>query len=401
MKWNNKYNYPKSIKSLSSGTSLWLEEGGKRNYRTFFDVRTYLASKDPHPDSRDSSSQLRAALISSVRDHFVSDVPVGIFLSAGLDSATLVGLASETISNTLNSMTLQFKELSGSSMDEAPLAAEVASIYGARHTTKTVKGAEFRNEIDLLFSSMDQPSIDGANTYFVAKEAASMGLKVAISGLGGDELFGGYPSFRQIPKLVNSLSWFPGLHGMGKLFRVLSAPVLKHLTSPKYAGLFEYGGSFSGAYFLRRGLYMPWELPEVLDPDFAAEGWNKLELMMHLNESINGISNDAAKVSALELLWYMRNQLLRDSDWAGMAHSLEIRTPLVDAKLFQEIAGISASKKDMAGTLSKRLPDKVLNRPKTGFYLPVREWLSGENYEGSGSYGYKGWARMVYNRVAN
>ena len=146
---------------------------------------------------------------------------------------------------------------------------------------------------------------------------------------------------------------------------------------------------------------MPWELPEVLDPDFAAEGWKKLELMMRLNETVNGISNDKAKVSAFELLWYMRNQLLRDSDWAGMAHSLEIRTPLVDAVLFQEIAGISASKKDMAKTLSKRLPDKVLNRPKTGFYLPVREWLSGENYEGSGDYGYKGWARMVYSRATN
>ena len=389
------------IKALSSGTSLWLEVGGKRKHRTFFDARSYLAGRDTHPGRFDNRSQLRAALISSVRDHFVSDVPVGIFLSAGLDSATLVGLASETISNTLNSMTLQFKELSGSPMDEAPLAAEIASIYGTQHTTKSVKGAEFRNEIDLLFSSMDQPSIDGANTYFVAKEAASMGLKVAISGLGGDELFGGYPSFRQIPKLVSSLSWFPGLHGIGKLFRLVSAPILKRLTSPKYASLFEYGGSFSGAYFLRRGLYMPWELPEVLDPDFAAEGWNKLELMMRLNETVNGISNDKAKVSAFELLWYMRNQLLRDSDWAGMAHSLEIRTPLVDAVLFQEIAGISASKKDMAKTLSKRLPDKVLNRPKTGFYLPVREWLSGENYVGSGDYGYKGWARMVYNHATN
>ena len=285
-------------------------------------------------------------------------------------------------------------------MDEAPLAAEVASIYGMQHTTRTVIGSEFRNEINSLFASMDQPSIDGANTYFVAKEAASMGLKVALSGLGGDELFGGYPSFQQVPRLVNGLSWFPGLNFVGKAFRIISAPVLKQLTSSKYAGLFEYGGSFPGAYLLRRGLYMPWELPEILDPDFAAEGWQKLELMIRLNETIEGIANDAAKVSALEILWYMRNQLLRDSDWAGMAHSLEIRTPLVDGTLFRKVARMKASKKDLAGTLSKPLPDAILNRAKTGFYLPVREWLLGETSEEPQERGYRGWARKVYNGVS-
>jgi len=285
-------------------------------------------------------------------------------------------------------------------MDEAPLAAEVASMFGMQHTTRTVIGSEFRDEINSLFASMDQPSIDGANTYFVAKEAASMGLKVALSGLGGDELFGGYPSFQQVPRLVNGLSWFPGLNFVGKAFRIISAPVLKQLTSSKYAGLFEYGGSFPGAYLLRRGLYMPWELPEILDPDFAAEGWQKLELMIRLNETIEGIANDAAKVSALEILWYMRNQLLRDSDWAGMAHSLEIRTPLVDGTLFHKVARMTASKKDLAGTLSKPLPDAILNRAKTGFYLPVREWLLGETSEGSQERGYRGWARKVYNGVS-
>jgi len=118
---------------------------------------------------------------------------------------------------------------------------------------------------------------------------------------------------------------------------------------------------------------MPWELPEILDPDFAAEGWQKLELMIRLNETIEGIDNDAAKVSALEILWYMRNQLLRDSDWAGMAHSLEIRTPLVDGTLFRKVTRMKASKKDLSGTLSKPLPDAILNRAKTGFYFPVRE----------------------------
>ena len=388
------------VQAVPSGTTIWLEEGGNRKTNNFFDVRKHLADGVTNPYESEIAPKLRDVLTSSVRDHLVSDVPVGIFLSAGLDSTTLAGLASEISSASLISMTLQFKELSGSLMDEAPLAAEVASIYGMQHTTRTVIGSEFRNEINSLFASMDQPSIDGANTYFVAKEAASMGLKVALSGLGGDELFGGYPSFQQVPRLVNGLSWFPGLNFVGKAFRIISAPVLKQLTSSKYASLFEYGGSFPGAYLLRRGLYMPWELPEILDPDFAAEGWQKLELMIRLNETIEGIANDAAKVSALEILWYMRNQLLRDSDWAGMAHSLEIRTPLVDATLFRNVARMKASKKDLAGTLSKPLPDAILNRAKTGFYLPVREWLLGETSEEPQERGYRGWARKVYNGVS-
>jgi len=177
--------------------------------------------------------------------------------------------------------------------------------------------------------------------------------------------------------------------------------VIKRMTSPKYAGLFEYGGDFGGAYLLRRGLFMPWELPEVLDPDLVSQGMQELDVMNRLADTTQGIPTDHGKVSALELTWYMRNQLLRDSDWAGMAHSLEIRTPLVDAFLFQEIAALGANKQDMASAPAIPLPGDVLNRPKTGFYLPVREWLMGEQDPGALGRGYRGWARMVYNRLWN
>ncbi len=173
------------------------------------------------------------------------------------------------------------------------------------------------------------------------------------------------------------------------------------MTSPKYAGLFEYGGDFGGAYLLRRGLFMPWELPEVLEPDLVRQGLQDLDTMTQLADTIEEIPTDHGKVSALELIWYMRNQLLRDSDWAGMAHSLEIRTPLVDAFLFREIAALGASKQDMAAAPVTPLPDNVLNRPKTGFYLPVRDWLMGEETNGVLDRGYRGWARMVYDRLWN
>src|SRR5439155_17221884 len=148
--------------------------------------------------------------------------------------------------------------------------------------------------------------------------------------LGGDALFGGYPSFRQIPPLVRVLRPLHPLKPLTRGFRMISAPALKRWTSPKYAGLLEYGGSYAGAYLLRRGLFMPWELPDIMDADFAHEGWRELQPIAAIERDIAEIRSPRSKLACLESCWYMRNQLLRDSDWAGMAHSLEIRVPLVD-----------------------------------------------------------------------
>ena len=134
-----------------------------------------------------------------------------------------------------------------------------------------------------------------------------------------------------------------------------------------------------GAYLLRRGLYLPWELPDVMDGDMAAEGWRALQPLVRLEETIDGIVDDKARVSALGTLVHAKSQLLRDSDWAGMAHSVQKSgRPLVDATLFAEIAGLNASKLDMAAAPRLPLPPSVLNRPKTGFYMPIREWLLGK-----------------------
>jgi asparagine synthase (glutamine-hydrolysing) len=242
---------------------------------------------------------------------------------------------------------------------------------------------------------MDQPSIDGANTYFVSKAAKQAGLKAALSGLGGDELFGGYASFHQIPQLVRAVGKFPV--AAAKALRVISAPVIKHFTSSKYAGLLEYGGSYAGAYLLRRGLFMPWELPHLLDPDLVREGWRTLQPMLQLEATTKDIANDRLRVSALEMVWYMRNQLLRDSDWAGMAHSLEIRVPLVDLDLLRTVVPLISKlhgKKEMAETPASPLPDAILSRRKTGFGVPITDWLveRGGRSEGRGM---RGWAMRI------
>jgi asparagine synthase (glutamine-hydrolysing) len=152
--------------------------------------------------------------------------------------------------------------------------------------------------------------------------------------------------------------------------------VLKHLTSPKYAGLLEYGGSYGGAYLLRRGLYMPWELPDILDGEMVKEGWSELNLLMRLEETVSGAKKAHLNVSTLEMEWYMKNQLLRDSDWAGMAHSLE----------------------NMASTPMKSILPDVLSKPKTGFAVPVRDWLMESN--SAGKRGLRGWASGVYDEFS-
>jgi asparagine synthase (glutamine-hydrolysing) len=165
--------------------------------------------------------------------------------------------------------------------------------------------------------------------------------------------------------------------------------------------LFEYSADYGSAYYLRRGLFLPWELPEFLDGELVREGWRELSLINTMNASVAEVGQPRNKVAVLESMWYMRNQLLRDSDWAGMAHSLEIRTPLVDATLFVQLAARGFSKQDMARSPKVALPESVLNRPKTGFAIPVRDWLQGQGNDEGGERGVRGWAKTIYEQVLN
>jgi asparagine synthase (glutamine-hydrolysing) len=346
--------------------------------------------------------RLRAALLDSVKHHLIADVPVGVFLSAGLDSGTLVGLASEIEKSRIHTVTLAFKEYVDTHNDEAALSSLVADYYHTLHETVWVEKKDFQDEMEILFQAMDQPTTDGVNSYFVSKAAVKSGLKVALSGLGGDELFGSYPSFRQVPKMTRLFRPFSGLGLMGRGFRAVSAPVMKHFTSPKYAGLLEYGGSYGGAYLLRRGMFMPWELPEVLDGEMVKQGWRELQTLIRLEDTIHDIKGDYLKVSMLETCWYMRNQLLRDTDWASMAHSLEVRVPLVDVGLLEELVPLLSisgrpGKTDLAHVPSRPLPPEIVNKGKTGFSVPVREWLP-ENRHTAGGQGLRGWAKFIYGR---
>ena len=382
----------RDIHALEAGSTLWVDSSGVKHLSRFHDVPSVL------DQAAKGTDDLGRALADSVRHHLVADVPVGVFLSAGLDSATIAAHASDVQGASLDTMTLGFEEFRGRPEDEVPLAEEVAAAFGTRQHTEYVAGADFRNDLEDLLAAMDQPTIDGVNVYFVAKAAARTGLKVALSGLGGDELFAGYDTFRQVPALAGRLGRVPGLSTIGRGLRVVAAPLVARFASPKAAGLLELGTTYGGAYLLRRGLFMPWELPGLLDADMVREGWRALQPLVRLEDCVAGLDRPRDKVMALEMSFYMRNQLLRDADWAGMAHSLEIRLPLVDAPLLGQVAAMEAApgKAEMARTPTRPLPAALLARPKTGFGVPLRQWLAGETAKGAGERGLRGWARRVH-----
>ena len=395
----------RGIRPVPAGHTLWVDADGPEQAHAYADIGATIAQAENGIALPDASplKQLREALTETVRHHLIADVDVGLFLSAGLDSATLAGLASEETEQ-LRTLTLGFNAFEGTARDEVPLAEAIASHYDTDHTTVWVSEADFKEAREDILHHMDQPTIDGVNTYFVSRAAAQAGLKVALSGVGGDELFGGYASFQNIPRLVQTLGRVPAGQTLGRGLRAVSAPVLRRFTSPKYAGLLEYGGDYGGAYLLSRSLMMPYELPELLDPDMVRAGWQELQPRVRLNEAVQGIETPELKVGLLQSIQYLRNQLLRDTDWASMAHSLEVRTPLVDQTLLQQVAPLRArfpeiNKQAMARTPQTPLPSAVLERPKTGFGIPVRQWLL-EDLPDYNKRGLRGWAQYVADRYA-
>lgn len=364
--------------ALPAGHTMRVNSGGVEVPRRYHSVAgTWRAAEDGGRTV--SHEEILAALADSVAHHLIADVPVGCFLSAGVDSTALLGLMRDAGATSVQTVTLGFKEFQGRRDDELDLAAQVARHYGMPHTERIVTETEFRADLPKILHAMDQPSIDGINSWFVSKAASELGLKVAVSGLGGDELFGGYPSFRNLPAWTHL---FAKTSGIGTVVRsLLSRLHLNQLgLNPKAAGMLEYGGSWAGAYLLRRGLFMPWELPGLMDRDLLRDGLERLGPGFGAERAFDVEPvTPFGKVSTLETTLYMRNQLLRDTDWASMAHSVEVRLPLVDSELLSAIApaiaGIGIDKGLLARAPRKPLPDAIVNRAKTGFSTPVGDWI--------------------------
>jgi len=321
-------------------------------------------------------SATRAALEDSVRRHFVSDVPVGIFLSGGIDSTALVALARRTGVKELRTFCISFGD---PKLNEGEAAGRTARHFDTEHFDWRLDSTAGKALIKEFLARLDQPSIDGFNTFCVSKHAHDRGAKVVLSGLGGDELFGGYRSFRLVPRLAKLGRW---ASLAGPLTRSFGCLLEGHMARPQHRrlGRFLAGPpSMARAYGTMRGVFTSNEvenLVRVYLPTDSEHGET-----MKLEVPAQPTAED--EVSFLEISRYMRNQLLRDSDVMSMAWGLELRVPFVDRKLVETLSRIPAALRLSPG---KRLlleavpeiPDWVASEPKRGFVFPFEAWIRAE-----------------------
>ncbi len=378
----------REILAVPAGAMMVVDEIGARSCIQYFSVGRTIRDAErecmtAHVTSDRAHIELTAAIRESVAHHLVSDVPVGVFLSAGVDSGAILGLMRDCGAEGIKTVTLRFSEFECRDDDEGVIAAKVAHRYGATHTEYVVSRSKFERELPRIMDSMDQPSIDGINTWFVAKAARAHGLKVAMSGLGGDELFGGYPSFADIPRWVLQYGLIAHMPGLRHLAQAVASRCWRPLRlHPKTSGLASLSGRYSDAYLLHRALFLPWEIADT--NTLAGHAVCKRVLKQQRRQAY-ALSKDPrtryGKIAALEMSLYLKNQLLRDTDWAAMAHGVEVRVPFVDSLLLRRAMPLLLSNKlqdhkaALAQAPSQPLPGYVIRRSKTGFKTPVDCWM--------------------------
>jgi asparagine synthase (glutamine-hydrolysing) len=320
--------------------------------------------------------QTRSAIIDSIQHHFVSDVPVGLFLSGGIDSTAILALAQQVQAEPLRTFSISFTE---TAWNEGEIAQQVAQHFGAKHTEYQVTCARAIELFPEFIDSIDQPSVDAFNTFCVSKVAHEHGMKVVLSGLGGDEIFGGYPSFQNIPQMLN---WSETLQKIPLVSNGLSHSLMTWGNSPKLKRIGDFLQqplNAATAYRSIRGLFTCAEA-QIIAQQYPTSKILRSQPQIPANVHCATVED---QVSYLEITCYMRNQLLRDSDAMSMRWGLELRTPLVDRHLLKAVASIPSQIRLAAGKqlliqAVPELPSWVIDRPKQGFTFPFDRWMPSE-----------------------
>ena len=346
--------------------------------------------EDQSVDASEAVERTRALLEESVRIRLVSDVPLGAFLSGGLDSSSVVAFMRQATDGPIRTCSMSFAE---PGFSEARYARAVADAVGTDHYERVVTATELVHEFDQILGSLDQPSIDGVNTYFVAQTARQAGLTVALSGLGGDELFGGYPNtFGQVPQMLHALRLVQTVPGGPAATRTVLAMAPLRRRWARVRDAVAGPASPASAYLTRRGLFSSEEVKSLVSPPVWRAGVEGFDPVQHVSERADGsrgtssFSNRPFEwLSRAELRTYTHHQLLRDTDVMSMCHSLEVRVPLLDVKLVEAVLrlpavhktnGMPGPKPLLKRAVGDRLPAKVLRRrEKRGFTFPLDLWL--------------------------
>ena len=366
----------RGVRALEPGTWIKWQLDGSTTCGRFADVRTLWANGGPVSE-RELRERARHALQQSVRAHLVADVPVGFFLSGGIDSGALVSIAAAERQG-LHTFTVAFDDADS----EERLAQLVARQCGTEHHTLHVDSSRVLKAWPSILEYMDQPTIDGVNSYLVSSAVAATGVKAIISGIGGDEAFGGYPSFRRIPRGAR-LSIVP--RAVRKVGSRLARQSSASWRAQKLQHAAEHAHDPFELYRAVRGWMMPAELNALAGP--ALRDGSVAERVDDVESVLAASPNDAgmhATVARLESTMYLRQQLLRDADVMSMAHGLEVRVPLVDHELIGSVwpalgqhPALLPGKRLLVDSLSRPLPGDIAVRPKQGFTLPFARWIDG------------------------
>jgi asparagine synthase (glutamine-hydrolysing) len=345
-----------NIHALPAGHAMTIGSEGKRDMWRYWPSRQAFVSS-----TGQVVRQVRGLIDKAVDEHLLSDVPVASFLSGGIDSSIVTAIAAQKLERKLQTFSVAFDL---AEFDESPIALEIARRYRTDHHRIKLSEEEVIHSVTEAVDKLDLPSVDAINTYIVARAVAKHGVKVALSGLGGDELFGGYASFRDVPRL-KLISKLPR-----SLRRIMGATgnFGERLADIPSNGEIAELATWRRQFFTDR----------MLDRAGFPNGTTPIECPVELPD-------DYARISWAELTGYMRRMLLRDADQMSMAVSLELRVPFLDHELVEYVLGLPATeKKRYAGpkgllveACRDLLPPSVYQRPKRGFVLPMRAWMLG------------------------
>ena len=373
------------VESVWPGQLCVFDAAGKKELSEHF----WSARKD-HQAAPISEPELARTLVASVRGHLESDVPVGVFLSGGIDSSVVANLAQKASQEQVHTFTIAFEE---DEYSEGAVARAIARAIGTHHQEVMLTEQRFVAELDDALDSLDQPTFDGLNSYYIAKAVREAGLKVALVGTGGDELFGGYESFRALPRALRWLRcvrWFPR-EALAQAAKLAASIVLRSRQSippqtrwAKLPDMVRSGDDPLTLYQLAYALFLP-EFQRQLAGDAVAQaGVDGLPpaLRARLRREIESRSPLSA-ISVLEQRLFLGERLLRDTDSTSMASAVEVRLPLVDQLLFESVDRLADhARYDPIGQKSMLrriglggLDPELFMRPKSGFVLPYDRWL--------------------------
>ena len=366
------------VRSLPPGHKLTWEKG-RCNIEEYWGLGE-VASRAPATESAtEAVKSIRQHLLEAVSQRLVSDVPLGIFLSGGVDSSSLAAAASEVSEKPIEAFSVVF---GGSSFCEVAYSEQVARKFNCHHHKIELNEIQLLEEIPDALGSMDQPTIDGVNTYVVSQATKKAGITVALSGLGGDELFAGYSSFLSVPRMSRFHRYAGWLEPLGKGVNALVDRTQTNRLAKMRA--LAAGDYYAGEpYFLSRALFLPASVRALL-PSLALQNgnlsadWN----LRGVADTVRGLDS-VNQVAVLESSTYMTNTLLRDTDCMSMAHGLEVRTPLLHHPLWEYVMPLAGKlkldsrlpKPLLLRAVGQRLPEEVYLRRKMGFTLPFEPWM--------------------------